>query len=140
MWIDTNGIVTIEMKTNLLRMRQISRNANSVKINSSIYRRGVPVICSYINKWNGKDTIFDLCTYKTIPVSAKNGIYFDNAGNKRPQNFKGKVESWFENGNRESRYFYRHGKVEGHWIEWNLEGNIVKQEIYKNGILTSKIK
>ena len=133
---DTNGIATIEMKTNLFAVKDISRNANGVKMYSSTYKHGVPVNCSSINKMNGKDTIFDLCTYKSIPVSDKNGIYFDNSRKKIPQIFKGKIEGWHENGKRKIRYFYRRGKLEGTWTEWDLEGNIVRQKVYRKGIFT----
>jgi len=60
-----------------------------------------------------------------------------------PSNWVGRCVEWHENGKIKSDVFYEEGTLQGEanrrtgtWSFWDEDGNLVKQEIYKNNILT----
>ena len=42
---------------------------------------------------------------------------------------------WYDNGNKKKRITYKDGKLDGHWVTWNYDGNMEMEKLYKNGSL-----
>ncbi|MFU8813169.1 MAG: toxin-antitoxin system YwqK family antitoxin [Balneolaceae bacterium] len=53
-------------------------------------------------------------------------------------NTHGIIRSWYENGQPQSEYHFTEGVRDGPSIDWDEEGNVVKNETYENGELISE--
>ena len=42
---------------------------------------------------------------------------------------------WYDNGNKKKKITYKDGKLDGHWVTWNYDGNMEIEKLYKNGSL-----
>jgi len=48
---------------------------------------------------------------------------------------EGKCVEWYENGQQRVEFNFTNGKFDGEWTLWDLEGNVVKHGVYKDGEL-----
>jgi len=63
----------------------------------------------------------------------KNGLFFLDNKN-RP--YSGGISVYYKNGNPFTQAEYKAGKPDGTLKQWDAKGNLVKTEVYQNGILT----
>jgi len=113
--------------------------SSGVKVYEEKYKNAIPVSCSTASSVAKPLVTHTSCYYKGELVSANDGVYTDSTGKIINQNYKGFYKTWFENGNKNSVVRFKHGKKHGHCIEWDIDGKVIKDEIYRNGVLMKKI-
>jgi len=46
---------------------------------------------------------------------------------------------WYENGQTSFDRNYKNGKLDGFWSFWDKKGHLLSSEIYKDGVIISKM-
>ena len=83
--------------------------------------------------------------YKNGQVATGLHSYYYEDGNKKTEEYSnnsgvrfGKFKEWYDNGQLKSRGEYENDEKNGVWSHWDINGNLISTETYKNGVITKK--